>query len=686
MARIREVGCVRNVDPITLEVVRGWLVSTVLQMRVTLVRTAYAPILYESRDFSCGLLTPRGELAAMAEDFSGHVFAMALGLNAAQDKFGDDIHPGDVLAVNDPYTGGTHLNDIAFYTPFFVDGRILLYIGVRAHHADVGGATPGSFSGQDTEIYQEGMRIVPVKLVDRGVVNQGLWDVLFANMRLSEERQGDALAMLDTARVAEVSLRNLCDKYGTETVTECMKVQMDSAHESIGRRIAELPDGDYHYEHYMDNGGLSPEPLPIKVKLTIAGDRMTFDFTGTTPQVYGPMNAGIPVTRGAIFVVVKAWLDPKTPVNGGTFRSLDFVIPKGSCLAAELPAAVGGCWDVFRQLQTVVVGLFSQIIPGDLGAENMGGVHHIYVAGYDSQRSQPYILYDYPQGGTPATSDTDGATGSFFYDNGDIIAVQPTESIEQRQPLFIESLAASTDAEGPGYRRSGFGVTRRVRVLSETGQLNVMTERAIIPPWGSAGASSGTCNAVNVVRDGLEIVPTPLPGKVKSFPLHDGDVVLIKATAGGGAGDPLKREVELVRKDVFDGYITARHAGEAYGVVIEDGQVDEKRTRELRDEIGSRRCYFRIAESQSDDYDERGCRLCRLGRGAADRLGVEDGDMVEYVSRTTAPVRAWARVTDTAGDDAAPLGPIGRSMLKLSEGDEIWIRPVLLVTAEQPQT
>ena len=221
-----------QIDPITLEVVRGFLVSTVFQMRATIIRTAYAPILYETLDFSCGLLTAEGELLAMSEDISGHVFAMALGLGAVQKKFKDDIHPGDVLAVNDPYTGGTHLNDIAFYTPFFVEDRLLLFIGVRAHHSDVGGATPGSFSGQDTEIYQEGVRIVPVKLIEKGHVNQGLWDVVFANMRLQEEREGDALAMLDTARVAEAAVSELWAKYGTETIERCINTMLDNAEDS----------------------------------------------------------------------------------------------------------------------------------------------------------------------------------------------------------------------------------------------------------------------------------------------------------------------------------------------------------------------------------------------------------------------------------------------------------------------
>ena len=480
------------VDPITLEVIRGSLVSTVLQMRATLVRTAYAPIIYEVRDFSCGLMTAQGELAAMSEDFSGHVFAMALGLKDTLNKFAGDLHPGDVVVVNDPYTGGTHMNDTAFYTPFFVDGELLLFIAVRAHWADVGGATPGSFSGQDTEIYQEGVRIVPVKLIEKGRVNQALWDVIFANMRLSDERQGDALAMIDTAHVAEENMRELCDKYGPETVAASIDMLMDNSERSMRDRIAALPDGEFYYEHYMDNSGLAPEPLPLKVKLTIEGDGMTFDFTGSAPQVHGPMNCGIPVTQGGAFVIVKSCLDPKTPVNGGTFRMIQFIIPEGSCLAAQLPAPVGGCWDVYRQLQSAVVGAFSQVMPSEVGGENIGSGQHRNIAGYDTLRTRPYILHDIPGGGTPAANDTDGSTGHFHYDGGDMPLAQPAESLEHRSPLRVDTLEVITDREGSGYRRSGFSVGRKIRILSESGgQLSVMTDRASIPPFGAAGAPPG---------------------------------------------------------------------------------------------------------------------------------------------------------------------------------------------------
>ena len=663
-----------GIDPVTLEVVRGSLVSTVLQMRATLVRTAYAPILWESKDFSCGLISAGGELCAMSEDFSGHVFAMALGLAAARAKFNDEINPGDVLVVNDPYTGGTHMNDIAFYSPFFVDGRILLYIGVRAHWADVGGANPGSFSGQDTEIYQEGVRIVPVKLIEGGELNRGLWDVLFANMRLPDEQEGNAMAMLDTVRVAEMGIEELCGRYGPDTVAKCIEALLDGAEEVMRGRIAQLPDGEYHYEQYADNSGLSPEPMPIKVRLSVRGEEMHFDFTGTNPQVVAPMNAGEPVTKGGVYVILKSWLDPKSPVNGGSFRPVSFVIPEQSCLAAQLPAAVGGCWEIFRQVQSAVIGLLDQIIPDSVGAENEGAVQHMYVVGYDPVRGKPYILYEAPHAGTPATSETDGATACMLYDGGDIPTVRQAESVEQREPLLIESLEVPTDWEGPGKFRSGFGISRRIRVVSDTSMLSVMTDRSVIPPWGAAGAPAGALNTCTVIRDGAEIEPSQLPGKVKAFPLRKGDVVFVRGCAGGGVGDPLERDVDLVRKDVYEGYTSRRRAIDVYGVVIENGAVDLAGTRAKRQELREHRRLFEVTEATEDDFNEVGCRLSRLSPAAAALLGVRDGDIVEHSGRSAVPLRAWVRVAENLPRDGVIVGPIGRSILGVAPGDKIWVR------------
>ena len=204
------------------------------------------------------------------------------------------------------------------------------------------------------------------------------------------------------------------------------------------------------------------------------------------------MNCGIPVTQGGAFVIVKSCLDPKTPVNGGTFRMIQFIIPEGSCLAAQLPAPVGGCWDVYRQLQSAVVGAFSQVMPSEVGGENIGSGQHRNIAGYDTLRTRPYILHDIPGGGTPAANDTDGSTGHFHYDGGDMPLAQPAESLEHRSPLRVDTLEVITDREGSGYRRSGFSVGRKIRILSESGgQLSVMTDRASIPPFGAAGAPPG---------------------------------------------------------------------------------------------------------------------------------------------------------------------------------------------------
>ena len=225
-------------------------------------------------------------------DFSGHVFSLQLGLAPILEKFGGRMQPGDVYMFNDPYTGGTHMNDIAFYKPHFIKDRIILFETVRAHWSDVGGATPGSFSGQDTEIFQEGVRIPPVKLVDQGKVNEDLWDLLFANVRLADEQEGNALAMLDSVNVGENHINELCEKYSTEVIEECRNTMLDRAEQTLKEEIGKLTPGEYYIEHYCDNTGITPDPVPIRIRMTVQDESLKFDFTGTAPEFEGPMNIG----------------------------------------------------------------------------------------------------------------------------------------------------------------------------------------------------------------------------------------------------------------------------------------------------------------------------------------------------------------------------------------------------------
>ncbi|MBI2854043.1 MAG: hydantoinase B/oxoprolinase family protein [Chloroflexi bacterium] len=662
-----------KIDPITLEVLRGSFHSIVEEMRATLIRTAYSPILSLSYDFSCGLLSPKGELIGMSEDFSGHVFAMSIGLPHTLAKFGGKLNPGDVVMMNDPYIGGTHLNDVVFYTPYFAGKKLLLFIAVRAHWQDIGGSTAGSFTGRATSILEEGLRIPPVKVVERGKRNMALWDTIFSNVRLADERQGDALAMLDTTRVAEMRADELVAKYGANIVERGRDEILDSAERVMRKRIASLPKGEYYYEHYMDNDGMSNKPVPIKIKLTIENDSMTFDFTGTGPQSVGPTNGGPPIAPSAVFVIVKSWLDPETSVSGGSFRPLKFVLPKKTMVNAEYPAPVGACWGLFRSIQGATIGLFSQVMPQKAVGDVFGEANHTYITGFDLERNKEFILYEYPMGGYPGTSENDGSTGSKMWDVGGV-CIYPAESAEERQPVLMESAEVRRDGEGPGFHRSAFGITRKIKVLTDC-QLSVVAEKVVIPPFGTGGGYAGSVNTFSVLREGEEIFPSPdVPGKIKAFPLKTGDVVIVRSSGGGGVGDPLTRDPEDVRRDVIDGYLSAERAAEVYGVILKDGVVKAQPTHKRRESLKQQRRYFKVAPAAVDSYNAAGLRLCPISPSDASSMSVVDGDLVEYVPPVGAPLRAWVVVKKDQKPGKLPLGPQGMRILRVTSRDSIELR------------
>lgn len=672
----------KEIDPITLEVLRGSFRYIVSQMRATLIRTAYSPVIYDGLDFSCGLLSPTGEVVGMSDDFAGHVFTMSQGLTPSLEKFGDQIYPGDVVMMNDPYTGGTHLNDVVFYTPYFSDGRIIMWIAVRAHWQDVGGSTPGSLTGRSKEIFEEGIRIPPVKIMDRGKRNDALWALIFANMRLPEERQGDALAMIDTAHIAEERLTELCERYGAATIERYRDAILDYGELLMRKRISELPIGEYYYEHYIENSGVSPDPLPIKIKLTIDNSAMTFDFSGTAPACRGPINGGPPIAPAGVFVIVKCWLDPKTPVNGGTFRPLKFILPEHTIVKAEYPSAVGACWTVWRTVQFTVIGLFSQVMPELVVGELPGGANHTYIAGKDPVRGGSFILYEYPRGGYSGTNKNDGATGCCEYDTGDMHTINPAEVMEQQKPLMSEGVETRTDGEGAGAHRSAFGVVRKIRVLTDA-TLSGMMMKTVIPPWGVSGAYAGSLNSFVVIRDGTEIVPgADVPGMIKAFPLKAGDIVVVRTSGGGGWGDPLERDVELVRQDMLNGYLSLERARDTYGVVIENHMINMAKTQQLRQHLKGQRLYFRVHNIATDEYDGLGCRIAPMSTQVAAKIGVTSGDIVDYVSRIGPPLRGWVKVINDMPVDAIPLGPIGRRIVKVEEGDLLEMRTLCLLNGK----
>ena len=668
------------IDPITLEVIREAFVSTVREMRVTLVRTAYSSVLYEGEDFSCVLMDGRAQLVAMSKghDHPLHIVPIAWSMRAVREKFGEDIHPGDVFLHNDPYTGGTHLNDVAMIYPLFAPGpegadELFVFPVVRAHWGDVGGMSAGSLSGNATEIFQEGVRIPPIRVVERGRPNVAVLDLIFANMRGQREREGDFNAMLGTCRKAAERVESLAARYGVATVRAAVAELMDRAEARMRAAIGALRPGEYVYEAHLESGRERLTPLSVRARVTVGGDAIAVDLTGSSPQTAGPTNVGPAMAPTGVFTIVKAFLDPGADVNSGAFRPLSVITPRGTIVNAEAPAPCGGMVEVKYCVESAVMGALAQALDGRVAGDLKGGGNHCYVGGPHPRTGETFIFYEYPAGGTGGFDADDGSNAVRTWTESDMTTVQPIEAVEQLYPVRIERLALREDSGGPGRRRGGLGLAREVRILSEGARLSVLAEKAVLPPFGVCGGGAGAANRFRVRRGGVTLEPSPLPGKVGSFPLEVGDVVVIETSGGGGFGDPLTREVERVVADVAEGYVSIAGAASDYGVVIAQDGVDTGATRRARDAARARR--VRVPLTAAERLERGAGRAIRLDAETATRLGVTAGGIVEIVNPRGAPLRAW--VVDVGGDAAAAVSPMALRMLSVAGRDvEVEIRAV----------
>jgi N-methylhydantoinase B len=636
-------------DPITVEVVRETLSSIVREMRVNLVRTAYSSIIYEGEDFSCVLMNANAEIVAMSagQDHPLHIVPIGWSMKAVREKFGDDIHPGDIFLHNDPYTGGTHLNDVAMIYPLFADGELLLFPVIRAHWADVGGMTSGSLSGAVTEIYQEGIRIPPIKVYERGRLNQPVVDLLFANMRIPRDRDGDFRAMVGTCTKAAERVEALLARYGVGTVRACIRGLLDRAEQRMRRLIRDLPDGTYRYETYLEGGRAELRPLIVRAAVTIAGDAISVDLSGTAAQTPGPTNVGPAMAPTGAFTIIKSFLDPGGDINSGAFRPLSVLTPEGTIVNARPPAPCGGMVEVKCGVESAVMGALAQAIEGRVTGDLKGGGNHAYVGGVDPRTGEAFVFYEYPAGGTGAWAGGDGNNAVRAFTESDMTTLQPVEAVEQKYPLRVERTALREDSGGDGAWRGGLGLSREVVLLAPEARFSALSDKNILPPYGVCGGGPGAPNRFFVVRDGREIEPSPLPGKVSGFPVRAGDRILLQSSGGGGYGDPLERDPSAVARDVGDGTVSTRKAESVYGVVFGDGRVDAEATRQRRQELRSRRPRVRVQELAGPPYRD-GRRVCRLSRRAAAALGIGAGGIVELVNPAGAPLRAW--VESVTGD------------------------------------
>jgi N-methylhydantoinase B len=664
-------------DPITLEVLREAFVSIVREMRVTLVRTAYSSVLYEGEDFSCVLMDGEAQIVAMSkgQDHPLHIVPIGWSMKAVRDKFGDDIHPGDIFLHNDPYTGGTHLNDVAMIYPLFApDGRLFVFPVVRAHWGDVGGMSPGSLSGGATEIFQEGVRIPPIRIVDRGRPEQAVLDLLFANMRGPRERQGDYHAMIGTCRKAAERIEALAARYGADTVRTAVAELMDRAEARMRRAIGSIRNGEYSYEAHLESGSERLEPLTVRARVVVGEETITVDLTGTSPQATGPTNVGPAMAPTGAFTILKAFLDPGTDVNSGAFRPITVITPPGTIVNANPPAPCGGMVEVKYCVETAVMGALAQALDGKVTGDLKGGGNHCYVGGPDPRTGATFIFYEYPAGGTGAFDGGDGNNSVRTWTESDMTTLQPIEAVEQLYPVLIERTALREDSGGPGRWRGGLGLSREVRIQAAGSRLSVLAEKAVLPPFGVCGGGAGATNRFWVRRNGRALQPSPLPGKVSGFPLQPDDVLVMESSGGGGFGDPLDRDLARLAADVAEGYVTRAAAETIYGVVWRNGTIDEAGTADRRATLRARRCRIRLTAGAGLDA-ERG-RLIRLDAETAARLAVGPGAVVELVNPRGAPLRAWVASLRQSGAGQGEVSAQALGMLGLGDGGEVEVRAV----------
>ena len=534
------------VDPISLEVFKNLFISVSEEMGVALQRTAYSPNIKERRDFSCALFDPQGRMVAQAAHVPVHLGAMPASVKAAIDSFTGSLRPGDVVILNDPYLGGTHLPDITLVAPVYVteDGERYLagFVSNRGHHADVGGMTPGSLP-LSTELYQEGTIIPPLKLARGGRLNREVVQLICRNSRTPDERKGDLAAQFASIRVGERRLKEIVARYNLETTLEHMEALLDYSERLTRAAISRIPDGSYHYMDYMDDDGLTDQPVPIAVTITIDGDEMAVDFTGTSPERPGCINAPLAVTVSAVLYMVHCIVGMEVPPSQGCLRPVSIIAPRASLINPEPQRGVaGGNVETSQRVTDVLLAAMSQALPELIPAASQGSMNNLLIGGHDLARDKPFVYYETIAGGMGARPTKDGVSGIHTHMTNTMNT--PIEALEFVYPLRLQRYALRSGSGGDGKFTGGDGLVRDVEFLARA-RVTILSERRRFAPYGLHGGHHGERGENVLFRGGYEEVK--LSGK-EVLDVEPGDVLSIRTPGGGGWGAPASSHVGRVEK------------------------------------------------------------------------------------------------------------------------------------------
>lgn len=516
-----------KVDPIELELFKNAFVAVSEEMAAVLGRTALSPNIKERKDFSCALFDGAGGTLAQGSHIPVHLGAMPLSVQAALAAVTFD--PGDLVILNDPYRGGTHLPDITCISPVFLGGKPAFFVANRAHHSDVGGMTPGSMP-LATELFQEGLIIPPLKLYERGRLDRGVFDLLLANVRTPDERRGDLLAQVAANDIGRVRIEEAVARFGAGRVRLYAGLIQDYSERFLRQTLRGIPDGEYRFEDRLDDDGFSDRPIPIAVRIDIRGDRAVVDFAGSAPQTQGGVNANFAITCSATLYVFRCLVEEDIPFNTGLMRPIEIRAPKGSIVNADFPAAcAGGNVETSQRIVDVLLGALAKAVPDRIPAASQGTMNNVAFGGYDPVRKRRFAYYETIGGGMGGAATAPGLDGVHTHMTNSLNT--PIEALENYLPVEIRSYRLRKGSGGAGAHAGGEGIVREYAFRVPV-DLTVISERRRFAPYGAQGGGPGAPGRNTLLSRGRV---RSLGGKV-NVRLGPGDVLRVETPGGGGYG------------------------------------------------------------------------------------------------------------------------------------------------------
>ncbi|MFX0097276.1 MAG: hydantoinase B/oxoprolinase family protein [Candidatus Hodarchaeota archaeon] len=560
-----------EIDPVTLEIIKNLLLSVAQEMGVTLQRSAYSSNIKTRLDFACAIFDSDIRNVAQALHIPALLGGLVSIVPAAIKEYGiKNIEQGDVLIVNDPYRGGTHLPDVTLISPAFYDSKIAGFVANMAHHQDIGGRAPGGVPGDTTDIYQEGLIIPTTKLVEGGKINEEILKLLLANVRAPLERAGDYRAQIAANRTGIKRITEVIEQHGLKAFEIYEEELLNYTERRMRSALKEIPDGEYYAEDYLDDDGIGDDPVRIAAKIILEEGRTFIDLSDSDKQTQGPMNCTWAPTLSAISYVFKCLVDPDIPINEGMYRPLRLHAPGGLVLNARPPAAIAGCWEVAMRVTDVLMRALAKAVPEKVCAAGKGIICNVCFGGIDPRDGRVYAFYETIGGGYGARPSKDGMEGVQYHLTNTQNA--PVEELETSYPVIIERYELIPDSDGAGRFRGGLGIRRDYRFENHSAVFSIVSDRAKIAPWGLSGGLDGKKSRYILNPD----TPNEIELSSKTFrKLRPGDLISVQTPGGGGYGDPKKRQRIKTLEDIKNGKISPEKAKQKYRLSLDQLRMFE---------------------------------------------------------------------------------------------------------------